>query len=786
MKSVLLISFLVLHAALASAQDFTQTVRGVITDVDSQQPLVGAVVQIPALKTGNTTDEDGAFRLSHVPVGRYDVNVSYMGYESSLIPNVEVTSGKEVVLNISLKENVKDLQEVVIQYDRTKDRTVTNNDMTVVSARSFNVEETERYAGSLGDPSRMAANFAGVSSANDSRNDIVIRGNSPGGLLWQLEGLNIPNPNHFGAINSTGGPVSMLNNNTLAKSDFLTSAFPAQYGNALSGVFDVRLRNGNDEHYEFLGQIGFNGLEALAEGPINKNSKSSFLVDYRYSTLGLFQQLNIDFGTGSATPDYQDLNFKLHFPFKNGSISVFGLAGKSDVSFLGNETDTTKLDFYGSRFTNTIVDYKTGIAGVSIENNLSDKTFSKLTLGVSHVDQNFHGDSISYITFEELPSGNGSFAQTIYSLVYDLSHKFDRRNVINSGLTIDYYSFNLFNEKIDDGITHITRIDLQDEAALPQAYTQWKHRFNDKLTFKGGINLLYFSLSESFALDPRAGFTYQVSPKDQLGIGYGLESRMQQITSYAIETPVENGSVRTNQDMGFTRSHQFVLSYDHSFSQDFHVKTEAYYQHLFNVPVESHPSSYSILNSGADFAPDFTDSLINEGTGRNYGVEITAEKYLSMGYYFLLTASLFDSKYKGSDGVERNTAFNTQYVFNVLGGKEFEVGRHHNAVGLDVKFSTSGGKYLTPIDVEASEAQHQTVYDESKAFTEKQDPYLRCDAKFYFKKNLKKASMEFALELQNLTNHKNVFDQSYDIYQQKVITNYQQGFFPVPMFRMNF
>jgi hypothetical protein len=148
----------------------------------------------------------------------------------------------------------------------------------------------------------MASNFAGVSGANDARNDIIIRGNSPSGLLWQLEGLNIPNPNHFGSLSSTGGPVSMLNNNVLDKSDFMTSAFPAQYGNALSGVFDLSLRNGNNEKYEFLGQVGFNGFELGAEGPFSKNSKSSFLINYRYSTLALFQQIGINFGTGSATP----------------------------------------------------------------------------------------------------------------------------------------------------------------------------------------------------------------------------------------------------------------------------------------------------------------------------------------------------------------------------------------------------------------------------------------------------------------------------------------------------
>lgn len=241
-----------------------QTLRGTILDEASRAPLPGVSVMVegsnPAL--ASASDIDGNYRIKGVPLGRHTIKVSYLGYETQTIPNVIITAGKEAIINISLTESVSKLNEVTIVYDRTKDKTVTNNEMTTVSSRSFNIEDTKRYAGSLSDPSRMAANYAGVIAGNDSRNDIVVRGNSPTGMLWQLEGINIPNPNHFGTVTSTGGPVSMLNNNNLDKSDFLTSAFPAQYGNAISGVFDLRMREGNNEKRELMAQMGFNGLEA--------------------------------------------------------------------------------------------------------------------------------------------------------------------------------------------------------------------------------------------------------------------------------------------------------------------------------------------------------------------------------------------------------------------------------------------------------------------------------------------------------------------------------------------
>jgi len=271
MKTILSISFFLLAAVATLAQ--TQTIRGTLYDAASKTPLVGATITIPDSRPflGTVTDTDGRFRLTNVPVGRIRVKISSVGYEDLLLNEVVLNAGKEVVLDLPLTESVTNLSEVKVAYNRSEDRLVTNNENVTVSGRPFNAAETARYAGSFGDPSRMAANFAGVNGANDSRNDIVVRGNSPASLLWRLDGVNIPNPNHFGALGTSGGPVSMLNNNLLAKSDFLTGAFPGEYANAVGSVFDVKLRRGNDEKHEFLTQVGFNGVEVGAEGDAPPN-----------------------------------------------------------------------------------------------------------------------------------------------------------------------------------------------------------------------------------------------------------------------------------------------------------------------------------------------------------------------------------------------------------------------------------------------------------------------------------------------------------------------------------
>ena len=793
MKNLFLV-FVLLTSLPAFAQTATQTLRGKITDEVSKTPVIGATVLVimPDAQTplGTSSDVNGDFKLTQVPLGRQTLRISYIGYEEIVLPNVVVTAGKEVILNVSLTEKVSNLNEVTVTYDRSKDNTVTNNELSTVSTRSFNIDDTKRYAGSLGDPSRMAANFAGVVSGNDSRNDIVVRGNSPSGMLWQLEGLNIPNPNHFGSLSSTGGPVSILNNNVLGKSDFMTSAFPAQYGNGVAGVFDLKMRNGNNEKSEFLGQVGFNGFELGAEGPFSKTSKASYLINYRYSTLGAFKALGINFGTGNAVPNYQDLNAKIFIPTgTKGRFSVFAVGGRSDITLNGNDTDTTKTDLYGDENSNSRLTYATNIAGASYEYNLSPRTFAKLTLGLSTTNQQFEGDSISPVTRQAFLNGQASFKTRKYSAVLAVNHKFDARNSLNSGVTMDLLSADLYNRSLyNAGKFDTVRVNVQGETTvLTQAYTQWKHRLNPRLFFTAGIHFQHYSLTNSTALEPRAGLKYAFGNSQSIGFGYGLHSQLQNVYTYFVQTPSASGLLFTNKNLGFTKSHHLVLSYENNLTDNLHLKAETYYQSVFNAQVEQRRSSFSSLNTGANFAPQEEDSLVNNGTGHNYGVELTLERYFSKGYYFLATTSFFDSKYKGSDGVERNTAFNTHYVFNVLVGKEVKVGRKKsNVLAVNLRLSTVGGRYFSPLNVAASRSRGEAVYDGSRAYSQQQTPYFRTDLKLAYRKELAKSTLEIALDLQNLSNNKNIFQQTYNTRTQGIANQYQQGFFPVPFVRYTF
>lgn len=786
----LLSTFIIFVSLTAAfAQQSTQTVRGKVTDAASKAPVVGAVVQVMGSNPpiGASTDADGNFRLANVPVGRVGLKISFVGYEDSFAKDIIVNTGKEIILDLSMTESLTKLNEVTVTYKRSEDATVTNNEMTTLSARPFNPSETLKYAGSLGDPSRMAANFAGVSGANDARNDIVVRGNSPSSLLWRLDGVNIPNPNHFGALGTSGGPVSMLNTNLLAKSDFMSGAFPAEYANALGSVFDLRLRKGNDEKREFLGQMAFNGLELGAEGPYSKKSKASYLINYRYSFLGLVSGLGFQI---AGTPYYQDFTFKTDIPVgKRGTLSAWTIGGRSNVDFFGKDVNT-EGDAYGDENENTRVKFSNGIAAVSYEHRFSDRTYGKLTFSGSRSTQQFNGDTVLYRgetkeILREFQTEQSEFTNDKASVNAFVSHKISAKDKVSGGVIIDLNRFELRNTQLYPQTIDFRNTD--GNTMLSQGFAQWKHRFNEKLTLNSGVSLLHYALSNQSALEPRAGINYAVTPRSSLNVAYGLHSNLQPILTYFYQTRNPNGSYAlTNKNLGFTRSHHFVVGYERSLTENVRLKVETYYQSLFNVPVERTPSYYSVLTEGADFAPTDKGNLVNEGTGRNYGVEMTLEKYFSNSYYFLVTGSLFESKYEGSDGIERNTPFNGKYVLNLLAGKEFKIGRRENILSINWKVTTAGGRFVRPIDLARSAENRTTVFDDSRAFSEQQTAYFRTDLKIGYKINRARLTHEIAVDLQNVTDSQNVFQQIYNPRTNRVGTAYQQGFLPIPFYRLTF
>jgi hypothetical protein len=697
-----------------------------------------------------------------------------------------LTSGKEEVLEIQLEESVTDIGEVVINANKNNDM---NNELTTVSGRSFSMEEVNRYAGGRSDPARLASNFAGVSSPDDSRNDIVIRGNSPIGVLWRIEGMNIPNPNHFSTIGTTGGPVSAINTNLLRNSDFMTSAFPSEYGNANAGVFDLGLRNGNSDKREHTIQFGvLTGLEFNTEGPINKEKGSSYLIGYRYGFSSVAQTIGLPIGT-AATPYYQDLSFKVNTgTTKIGKFTFFGIGALSSIDFLHKEIDTN--DLFADPTRDSYFTSQIGLFGIKHNIRVNEKSYFNTVIGVNYAGSNYLQDSIN-ASDEAVRTIENKTGRLNYSLNTSFNSKISARLFIKAGIIAELMNIDLYYRNREDQPFWVQLWDTKEQTVLLQGYVHSKYSFSDKLTMNLGVHSQYLALNNSLSVEPRFGLKYQVGKKSSLNLGYGMHSQMQALDSYFLQSLDANGNAQLlNKNMDFTRSHHLVLAYDWTPLKDWRFKSEIYYQYLNNVPVDRFSSSYSMLNAGASFYPNNRTDLVNDGTGQNYGVELTIEKFFSKGFYGLITGSLYEAKYTGSDGIERNTAFNGRYVYNVLIGKEVKVGKaKRNALTLDVKFTHAGGRFYTPVDLVSSQLfQQQILKGDEYAFTEKYADFMRLDVKVGFTLNAKKRkiSQSWFFDVNNVTNRKNIFAERYNPVTNSINTAYQIGFFPNFVYRLQF
>jgi len=770
-------------SSFSFAQNNTQNIRGVVIDKLSQIPLIGVSVQITSLRKGTNTDTLGKYTISNIPPDRYEVNISYTGYKSIIIPNVVVTSGKEVILDIAMEEIFNQLSEVVV---KASNKGSTINKLASVSARTFSMEEVNRYAGGRSDPARLAANFAGVSTPDDSRNDLVIRGNSPVGVLWRIDGMNVTNPNHFAAVGTTGGAVSALNTNLLKSSDFFTSAFPAEYGNATAGVFDLGFRNGNNKKRETTIQVGvITGLEATTEGSFSKNSDASYLVGYRYALAGVAQKLGVDIGT-TATPSYQDLSFKLNSgTSKLGKFSMFGILATSTIKISGGSTNT----LYGNG-NQVDFDSKIGMIGLNHFKQINKKSFISSTIGINYSSTDQTGYGTDRLTTTDFIKEVSNVAKTSYNISSSYNTKINSRLFFKAGIQHEVIGLDLFYKTKDNINQPYKQVwDYTSSTNLAQAFTHLKYNLTEKVTMNAGIHLQVFFLNNSTAVEPRLGLVYTVNNKSSFNFGYGLHSQMQPINVYFLQSTDANGNtVYNNKNLDFTKSHHVVLGYNIQPASNWRIKTEVYYQSIYNVPITTFSGSYSMLNTGSTFKTDLQDSLTNKGTGKNYGLELTIEKFFSNGFYGLFTSSLYSSKYTASDGVERNTAFNGRYVFNILAGKEWKTGADkRNKFSLDFKFTNAGGRAYTPIDLTASNATgHEQL--STNVYSAYYDNYYRMDLKagYTLNSSKRKLSHTFSLDLQNITNHKNVFSQSYDDKMQSISTTYQLGFFPNVVYKMQF
>lgn len=787
---LILLLFSLWMASSGYSQTYFQSVSGRIIDKDSKEPLPGAAVSIIGTDPliGTISDAEGYFRLNKVPVGRQTFRISYLGYKEAIVPELLVTTGKEVILNIELTEMLSQLNEVkVVAAQQNMDKSL--NTMAVISARRLNMEDAGRYAGGFYDPSRMVSAFAGVSAVEgDGVNDIVIRGNSSRGLQWRLEGIEIPNPNHFtDGQGATGGAVSIITSNMLSTSDFYTGAFPAEYGNATSGIMDLNLRVGNPDKKEYAFQLGVVGTEFSLEGGFSKKSNASYLLNYRYSTFGYLSKMGlIDLGNNNLPPVFQDLTANLNFPTKkSGTFTLFTVAGNSHTGTEPEKSPEQRLD-YDDQYYET-ENHGMMVAGIKHFYLLPNKKTSLKTIFAYTSQNDKWEDGTKDRNDQQHIRYRNNFSYPSLKASLLINSKINERNLVRAGIVISQMYYDLFQHEFNFNTQRFdTILNQNGQSALYQAYGQWKYRLAENFEFNSGLHLLYFGLNNKSAIEPRAGLKYQLNDRKAINFGFGMHTRAEAVSTYMALIPDETGNLKAlNKNLGFNKSIHWVLGYDDAFAKDWRLKIEAYYQHIYQVPV---PTDSTSTLSAVNFGYGIPDrKLVNKGTAYNYGVEFTIEKFFTDNYYLLSTISIFDSKYRANNGNWYNTVYNAGYVGNFLAGKDFKLGKsNQNILGVNSKIVWRGGYRMAPIDSEASMLEKEIIFDELRMNEDQLPDFFRVDFGSYLRINKPRYSYILSLDIQNIINRKNTIGYEFSDAENTILPTEAMGLVPILNFRIEF
>ncbi|KYP13609.1 TonB-dependent receptor [Flavihumibacter sp. CACIAM 22H1] len=785
-KFVLLLCSIFWYSQFCSAQISQQTLRGTILDTDNKLPLAGVSVSI---ELGNTsfqaiTDAEGNFRFEQMRIGRYTLTASFIGYDKLILPNLVLTAGKELVVSLSMQEAAHTLKEFVLTVDKNKGQA--GNELALVSSRAVSPEQTNRFAGGFNDPSRILSNFAGVTNTQDGSNDIIVRGNSPKYLQWRLEGIQIANPNHFSDQSSVGGSISTLNNNLLASSDFYTAAFPAEFGDALSGVYDVKLRQGNNEKFESIAGLGVTGTDLTLEGPFKKGYKGSFLINYRYSTISLLDKLGL-FNDINGVLNFQDAAFKIVLPTKKwGNFSLFGLGGISQFRF--NDVNPALWQTPGNRYAPN----KTGEdflkkshqlnLGLNHTITLSQKTHitSSLAYSSEGIDDEVF-ESFLYKVYDE----NGSYVKdsirkdqlnfdgrvkkSTYRAELTVFHKFNAKHKIQAGSKLGLHQFDFRQSMFKDSTNkRFTLVDFSEDLLTIRNFINWKFRINEAFSTVAGIHNMNVLLNKQSTIEPRFAINWKPDRNVVWSLGYGNHSAMESIHHYFTRVEDAAGNItEPNRKLGLLKAHHFVLGYEKKLSKNLLLKLEAYYQGLYNLPVaNSDTNSFSTINEGLDF--QFIE-LVNKGTGQNYGIEFTLERFFSRNFYYLVNASVYNSTYKALDGIKRNTRFNGNYLVNALFGKEFpKLGSKQNKTfAINSRIFVGGGKKIIPLLRDgagnlAVDPRNNRYLDFSKAYKNGLDDIYHLTISFSYKIDMRSTTHEIFLNIDNITNNRARLTEFYD------------------------
>lgn len=790
MKTSPLILFLLMLSLCVSAQKKTptQSVEGRIIDKETKQPMAGAIVFVedtyPVIST--MTDLEGYFRLDDIPVGRQTLKAQKAEYNTFYTDNLVLRSAKETYLEIEMRRTPGTNQISVADTDNREN--LPNNEFAAVSTRSFTAEETQRYPSSINDPGRMVLGFPGVQSYQDNESDAFIRGNPISGALFRVEGLDLLCLGHFANPLSPNGGISALSISLLDDSDFSTGAFSAEYGNASSAVYDLRFRRGNINSREYTFRLGLIGIDFATEGPIKKG-RSSYLFNYRYSTLGILSAMGFYIVRPNVSNTFQDLSFNTVFESEDRKniFTIFGIGGLANEQWFPKDSADwlTRLDFnrINSR---TLI----GTVGMTYTRLLDDKSYLKILLG-GNVNKLF--ENVDNMFLDSVRTENNGYWRHQYTVSGTYSRKISNVLRLKAGFSGHGMLYNMFNTRYNyanstqDTFMNTGGYDL---AFWLQGYVQTSINLSHRFSINAGLHALYFMPNSSYSIEPRVSMQYQLAKKSRLSLAYGLHGQIIPIGVYTLQTKDNQGNTTyPNKDLKIPKAHHAVLAYRQLLGKDMSLQFEFWYQQLFNQAVAADSSStYALLNQRENYPEEALSSV---GKGRNFGVDVIFERTFRKGFFLMASGSIFRSLYTPANGVEYRTRYDNLFASALTFGKEFNF-KNANFLSLGLRLLVNGGNRYTPANQALSQQYSVLILDNSNPYSlgqsdEKIPVYYRADLRIAYRKDWANSSLLISVDVQNLSNNRgNVFQELYNVQLQGAYRRYGAGLLPIMSMQLDF
>ena len=755
LKSIYLLLLLLLIAptAVFSQKSYDGIILGTIIDAETQSPVEDAVIEI--LNTGNktTTDSTGNFFFQNLKYDSYQIKISGSGYDPLIKSNLIVYASKplELIIKLNSKGIITDQIDVEANYFQK------SSDVNI-SSLNLDFEEIRRAPGATEDISRMIQTIPGVSIGNDQRNDIIVRGGSPAENLILIDGIEIPNINHFGTDGSTSGAIGFINVKFIQETGILTGGFPTTFGDKLSSVIDINFREGSKKKFYSDINLSIAGFGGIFEGPLSE--KGSYLFSVRRSYLELIKN-SIRL---TSVPNYWDFNLKADYEISpKDKITLIGLLGLDKIDF---SEESAENNPYG----NSQDDQKTFAAGINYK-KLFKKGFIQTVLSDSYTDNyivQIDGQS-ALIKFENKANNNEIILKS------DLNYQLSSNLSLNTGIGGKYagiknYLFLKGDTNAAGFVFDTINADSKFNAVKLFGHANLTSKFlKDRLAVNTGVRLDYFDyIRLKTYFSPRIGASYKITPVTSLNAAAGIY--------YQSPEYIWLSSHPDNKNLNSIRSDHYILGLDHFFSGDLKATVELFYKNYKDYPVWKDIPTYILIDGGTEFGPNIVGEAVSAGTGYVKGIDVSLQKKLSSqkGLYGIINYSYINTGFTALAGGEKPGAFDPGHQFTLIAGYQFSSGW---LAGL--KFKYSGGRPYTPLDYDASKRVNREVYATDDFNSARYPYYMRIDMRVDKKFDFSKASLVCYIELQNLFDRENIYSYYWNEDNKKPGTIYQWAFFPV-------